>query len=353
MSTCYSFYSFSDIFTTDPPKTSRTLRSNTNPDTLLPHDIITYGFLNHPRAPAPFPLHSTTMTTSANTMSSPSFITSLQNAALKDLPKFTGDSSHKVTQFITSIEQLSTFAELNDSMLRSIAIIKLGGAAFNWYDNNKTSLTTWALLKSHLLDRFQPSLSTIKTQLKDRKQQSGESLLIYYDDVIDLCKQVDCDMPLHMIVDYLQDGLRDELKIHVKRHMKTLTTELTPAIFLKVARNEEELHQEISSAHQSSIVSPQPYFAHLTTATSKPAGPPALARSSDTSNARSSRAPPYLHSSSSSRPRPLMPPKQYQPCLICNRSNHRTIDCYSKQPSGCYKCGAPDHHVRQCSQVFH
>jgi hypothetical protein len=172
------------------------------------------------------------------------FMNTLQTIALKELTKFTGDPSQKVTQFINAIEQIGTFTELNDSMLHSLATIKLDGAAFNWYDNNKESLTSWSSLKTHLLERFKPSLSAVKTQLKERKQQSGETLLAYYDDVIDLCKQVDSEMPLHMIVDYLQDGLREELKIQVKCHMKTLNIELTPAIFLKIARTIEFDYEE-------------------------------------------------------------------------------------------------------------
>jgi hypothetical protein len=276
----------------------------------------------------------------------------LQTTALKELAKFTGDPSQKVTQFINSIEQIGTFTELNDSMLHSLATIKLGGAAFNWYDNNKETLNSWSSLKTHLLERFKPSLSAAKTQLKERKQESGETLLVYYDEMVDLCKQVDSDMPLHMIVDYLQDGLRPELKIHVKRHMKSLNVELTPAIFLKIARNEEELQHEISSTQQSSTVPAQPYFARLTAATSRFVTPhqPSI-RASTTSNVRLPRSPAYPPSSSQ-QPRPLMSQTQYQPCLICKKTNHRTIDCYSKQPSGCYKCGVQGHTVRQCPQVF-
>jgi hypothetical protein len=272
---------------------------------------------------------------------------------LKELTKFTGDPSQKVTQFINAIEQIGTFTESNDSMLHTLATIKLGGAAFNWYDNNKGTLNSWSSLKTHLLERFKPSLSAAKTQLKERKQQPGETLLAYYDDVVDLCKQVDSEMPLHMIVDYLQDGLREELKIHVKRHMRTLNVELTPAIFLKTARNEEELQQEISSTHQTSIVSSQPYFARLTAATSKPVTPHQNPiRTPSTSNVQPRRSTIYPRSSPSYHPRPLMSPNQYYPCLICNQSNHRTIDCHFKQPTGCYKCGIHGHNVRSCPQVF-
>ncbi len=72
------------------------------------------------------------------TMSVNPFMNTLQTIALKELTKFTGDPSQKVTQFINAIEQIGTFTELNDSMLHSLATIKLDGAAFNWYDNNKT-----------------------------------------------------------------------------------------------------------------------------------------------------------------------------------------------------------------------
>lgn len=284
---------------------------------------------------------------------SANFMSTLQTTALKELPKFTGDPSEKITHFINSIEQIGRFTETNDSILHSLATIKLGGAAYNWYENNKPDLGSWSSLKTQLLERFKPSLSMAKTHLKERKQQPGESLLSYYDEVVDLCHQVDSDMPLHMIVDYLQDGLRDELKVHVKRHMKTLTVDPTPAIFLKIARIEDELQHEMSSTHQSSVVPSPPYFAHLTTATGKPTGSSHTSvRPSGAFSIRSDRTPPYLHSNSP-QPRPLMSKRQYQPCLICNRSNHRTIDCYSKQSFGCYKCGAPDHNVRQCPQVFH
>ncbi|CAF1684887.1 unnamed protein product, partial [Rotaria magnacalcarata] len=112
--------------------------------------------------------------------------------------------------------------------------IKLGEAAFNCYDNNKETSRSWRELKQHLLDRFKQSRSTPKTQLKERKQQPGETLIAYYDDIRDLCKQVNNNIPLNIIVDYLQDGLRHELRIHIKRQLKTLNGEPTPAIFRKL-----------------------------------------------------------------------------------------------------------------------
>ncbi|CAF2126269.1 unnamed protein product [Rotaria magnacalcarata] len=107
---------------------------------------------------------------------------------------------------------------------------------------SSTQMESNSELKHDLLDRFKQSRSTPKTQLKECKQQPGETLIAYYDDIRDLCKQVDTNIPLHMIVDYLQDGLRHELKIHVERQLKALNDEHTPAMFSKIACDEEELH---------------------------------------------------------------------------------------------------------------
>jgi len=297
---------------------------------------------------------STTASSSVTTTTtSDPFLVSLQATALKELQKFTGDPTQKVTHFINAIEQLGTFTSLNDSMLHAVATLKLGGSAFNWYDNNKESLNSWFSLKTSLLERFKPSLSAAKTQLKERHQQPGESLLGYYDDVIDLCKQVDSAMPLHMIVDYLQDGVRDELKIHVKRRMKTLPVDPSPAQFLKIARDEEELQKEFSYSSSSNTTATQPYFAHLTAATSAAIAHPDRSNNGSRSTTfQSSRPTHTLNPLMSSSPRFATPYNRYRPCLICNQSNHRTINCFHKQPSGCYKCGAPDHVVHQCPQVF-
>ncbi|CAF1539454.1 unnamed protein product [Adineta ricciae] len=257
------------------------------------------------------------------------FLASLQATALKELQKFTGDPSQKVVHFINSIEQLRTFTPLTDAMLHAVATLKLGGSAFSWYENNRDSLNSWSSLKAHLLERFKPSLSTAKTRLKERRQQPGDSLLVYYDDIIDPCQQVDHSMPHHMIIDYLQDGLRDELKIHVKRRMRTFTEPPSPAQFLKIARDEEELQQEVLYSQTSVINTTQAYFAPVSAVTSVPPllSPPFMNTLS------------YDHSSS----RSPQSQNQYRPCLICKQSNHRTINRREKNPLVVINGGVPSY----------
>ena len=254
---------------------------------------------------------------------------------MKELTKFTGDPDQKVTQFVDAVEHIGTFTEWTDPALHTLATIELGGLAFNWYNNNKDTLRTWPLLKANLLDRFQPSISVTKTRLKTRRQQPDESLSAFYEDIIELCKQVDKDMPIYMIVDYLQDGVRDDLKVHIKRRMATMPDAPSPALFLKIARAEDELQKDVSAALPPSLFS-QPYFGHVAVATNPSMAVPHHYHTPSTSYHSG-------HPNSASR---------YRPCFICNKTNHRTIDCYGKQPSGCFKCGDPTHVIRACPQVF-
>ena len=275
-------------------------------------------------------------TAPAHSSASSSFL-ALQQAALKELPRFNGEPEQKVTHFVDTVEHIGTFTNWNDAALHTLATIKLGGIAFNWYTNNKDDLTTWPLLKSHLLERFQPSVSLTKTKLKNRRQHPNEPLSTFYDDILELCKQVDRQMPMYMIVDYLVDGVRDDLRIHVKRLMANTTETLNAAFFLKIARAEDELQKEISSVQPPSSFS-QPYFGPVAAATYR--AHPSQHTTIDHPTTSTYRK----HSSRSAQ--------TYRPCLICNRSTHRTIDCSRKQPSGCFKCGDPEHVVHNCPQVF-
>jgi hypothetical protein len=43
--------------------------------------------------------------------------------------------------------------------------------------------------------------------------------------------------------------------------------------------------------------------------------------------------------------------QRFRPCLICNKSNHRTIDCRRKRSNGCFKYGHQTHMIRNRPQV--
>ena len=215
-----------------------------------------------------------------------------------------------------------------------VATLQLAGTVFNWYDNNKDTLQSWRDLKHHLLERFKPSLSTAKMQLKEWKQQPSEPLITYDDGIIELCKQVNKNMHLNVCIDYLKDGLRQELKIHVERQLKTFNNTPASAMSLKIARDEEELQNEFSVEGQTTVSPPQPYFSQCVSVTGK------SSNIFDTPTDGHKFLPRRLRNH---RTRSSTPYQQYCSCLVNNRSNHRTVDRYNKKPNSCYKSGDLNH----------
>jgi hypothetical protein len=125
-----------------------------------------------------------------------------------------------------------------------------------------------------------------------------------------------------MIVNYLQDDVRDDFQIHVKLSLRTITKELTPAMFFKVARDKEDLQREISFSSMSTHSSSS-YFASVISTTHT---------SSTRNNHASQSGRSYLRHFTDSRSISRVPfmNGRFRPCLICRRCTHRTIDCYNK-----------------------
>ncbi|CAF1479931.1 unnamed protein product, partial [Didymodactylos carnosus] len=75
------------------------------------------------------------------------------------------------------------------------------------------------------MERFEPteSLSKIFEKLKERKQQSGETIMSFYDAIIKLCREYDPSMSQRMMISWLENDAKDSLKIQIKRQMKVLT----------------------------------------------------------------------------------------------------------------------------------
>jgi hypothetical protein len=313
---------------------------------------------------------------------------------LSNLEKFNGGEDQKILRFINNIERVGKIIEANDSLLHCMCTAKLDGEAKRWYENN-LSLTQWENLKSALLERFTTSdpSSKIFEQLKERKQKPEETITSYYDAIIKLCHEYDPSMSQKMMISWLENGVKDSLKLHIKRQMKSLPeTARTTQAFLKIAKDEQEL-QEVVVPTSDTTTSYVPYFSNTVSTTlhetenthpntRKHPHPLRTTTSAHqqqgkfnvqqrtTSRTRSSlpqqnsftfkpntstsrRNTQYIQSQNyTSSNSPNVGTRQFKPCSICKRNNHRTSDCYYKKPNGCYKCGQSDHHIRDCPQVF-
>jgi hypothetical protein len=185
---------------------------------------------------------------------------------LSNLEKLSDGEEQKVLQFINSIERIGNMIEANDNILHCMCTAKLDGEAKRWYEDNMT-LTQWENLKPALLERFttSDSSSRIFEQLKDRKQKSDETITSYYDAIIKLCHEYDSSMSQKMMISWIENGIKDSLKIQIKRQMKLLSESArTTRAFLKIAKDEQELQEEISPAPTPSYV---PYFGNTVSTT--------------------------------------------------------------------------------------
>jgi hypothetical protein len=320
---------------------------------------------------------------------------------LSNLAKFNGDGESKVLQFINNIERIGKMVDASDDILCCMCTAKLDGEAKSWYENN-TSLTEWENVKTALLERFTTSDSSSKIfeQLKERKQKPDETITSYHDTIIKLCHEYDSTMSQKMKISWLENGIKDSLKIQIKRQMKLLPESArTTQAFLKIAKDEQELQEENSFGSES-IQPYLPYITNTVAATSQ------QTRNKFEDEPKPSYSPPHhetYHQYKQYKPpskfvKPLMSgpynrdstyqqrsnPRQqrslhsftynaqqgqpennksdnsfkqknfqHNPCSLCQRNNHRTIDCYYKKPHGCYKCGQSDHRLRDCPQVFY
>ncbi|CAF2136424.1 unnamed protein product [Rotaria magnacalcarata] len=190
-------------------------------------------------------------------------------------------------------------------------------------------------------------------------------------------------MSQKMIISWLENGIKDSLKIPIKRQMKALSDSArTTQAFLKIAKDEQELQEE--NVPERETTAPYiPYFSNTVSTTLKtpenihPSESQHL-HQTQTTNTREAnnlyqqqkhfnvqqRSPPRirhipsqhhsfnLQSQSSTSRRNIqhiptehaasnnsstMNMRQYGPCSICRRKNHRTIDCHHRKTFGCFR----------------
>ncbi|CAF3387421.1 unnamed protein product, partial [Rotaria socialis] len=217
--------------------------------------------------------------------------------------------------------------------------------------------------------------------LKQRKQLHDEPVTSYFDDIVNLCKEIDPQMSELMMIKHLMSGIHPEFQKELSRRESTMNT-LNE--FLKYAKIEQDLNDTFENFHRLSIESTKPNFEinhrQIPSLTNMIERPKQQYQFMNKMN-------PHSHSFTTQRsdykrnsnyqyePRSTFTPnknmqynshqhelqqKNYinnqllsQPlfnhCRICSRQNHRTIDCFHKQTTGCFNCGQ-NHTVRECTK---
>ncbi|CAF2749573.1 unnamed protein product [Rotaria sp. Silwood2] len=286
-----------------------------------------------------------------------------QKESHRNLQSFTGDLTQDVDEYIERIENIGSLTNEPGEVLQILLKEKLTGQAERWFKDNQDSLTTWSTLRTCLRERFQqPWLNqTLFSTLDNRKQEAHESVNDYYDVVCRLCRRIDPKMSKQMILHFLQKGVRDEIKTNITRLMLT-DNDPTPETFLKFAKIEEHVEKMNQSLDTNNTYFNRPTESYMMTSAVK---------SSSTAKQYTNHMPPLSKPYSLNQPPVHENSNYYQPfhtsnvsqnyalnnrvrsyqgsqvtplspCLICGLRNHRTIECYQRQPDGCFKSGSDD-----------
>jgi hypothetical protein len=313
-------------------------------------------------------------------MTDQTLLAKARKARFDDLPNFSGHPSEDVERFLKSIKNIT---KANDaSQNREILEIvrgKLTKSAGLWFDNNEFAFEKWSDFETAFRNRYFPATIISKKfdTLKQRKQLHDESIVSYYDDVINLCREIDPNMSEQYIIQHLMSGLNPKLKKELFRRESSINT-LNE--FLKYAKLEQDLHDVYEKDWQSLSESKQVYSSpdHTSipslTATIKPSRQyyhqqrqinhypnSNLTQSSAfkrNSTVQRTNRTPTADKQTWNNTQQLSFKKQvnnqptnqnqFNKCKVCGRTNHRTIDCYHKRTIGCYNCGQ-NHNVRDCT----
>jgi hypothetical protein len=293
---------------------------------------------------------------------------SSQQEAMKKIIEFSGESIEMdIDEWLYDLTNLFSLMKLKDETKILETMGKLTGSALRWYQENLTSFNDWRSAEKSLRNRFKPFISDsqLMQEFFQLRQEENQSITSFYENVIRKYRKARTLITEQQVITVLQTGVKHSLKEYLIRNEQDITK---PEEWLTFAREEEYIQQRIQ---QQRHVSPQasknkPYFdSFLPTATvqykpldnqrpghhahkpqhhyqSKPyAGGNYQAYQQQTRNPSAVQRRQITPEHATRKP---------NSCLICNRSNHRTMECYHKKENGCFKCGQSTHRVRHCPQ---
>jgi Retrotransposon gag protein len=315
-------------------------------------------------------------------MADPSILARARKARFDDLISFSGQPSEDVEQFLKSIKNITKATnESNNHELLEIVRGKLIQSAGIWFDNNEAKFKTWSDFEVAFRNRYLATTTTSKKfeQLKQRRQKPDELIINYCDEIINLCQEVDPKMSDLTIIQYLLSGLKTNVRKELSRRESAMNS---LDEFLKYAKIEQDLNDTFGKFGEMVIDQQQPQtnWDHLSDQTTAAINAweheyrngnrngqfkrPMHTQSSDlqrNSNRRgvNSSQPLWNLTRNFSRrndqiqktvaPQANASQKNIT-CKICGRKNHRTINCFYKKPTGCFKCGQ-DHMIRDCTML--
>ncbi|CAF4325582.1 unnamed protein product [Didymodactylos carnosus] len=111
----------------------------------------------------------------------------LLDATVKDFPKFSGNKSENIDDWIRSLTVKFIALDIDDDAKRKWAPQFLTGEALKWYLTQHTSLKTWDEFQQAVRTNYpptpEPTRASTFQQLLTRKQTMEEKFIHYYTDM--------------------------------------------------------------------------------------------------------------------------------------------------------------------------
>jgi hypothetical protein len=302
-------------------------------------------------------------------------VTRARKARYDDLPNFSGHPSEDAERFLKNIKNITKANDdSSDHQILEIVRGKLTQTAGTWFDDHESQFTKWSDFDRAFRNRY-VSTTIIRTKfdkLTQRKQRHDESITSYYDEIVNLCREIDSNMSDKIIIQHLMSGIKPEFQKEILRRKSSMQS-LTD--FLEYAKIEQDLHDTFERSKEMTRQTSQPYFKYnplpisQCTATTQQEIPNYynIYRPSRQSYSKTTQSSDSTRNSMAKHERQYLPtplanydekPRtanrstvtvKFDACKICGLHNHRSIDCIHKCSFGCYNCGQ-NHSVRDCSQ---
>jgi hypothetical protein len=193
-------------------------------------------------------------------MADPTLLAKARKARFDDLPNFSGHPSEDVERFLKCIKNLTKANdESHNPEILEIVRGKLTQSAGIWFDDNESNFRKWSDFETAFRNRYFSSTLIDKKfdKLKQRQQLQDEPVALYFEDVVNLCREIDTNMPDLMIIRHLMSGINPDFRKELFRHQSSMNT---LSEFLKYAKVEQDLYDTFEKSRHLSIKSEQPYY---------------------------------------------------------------------------------------------
>jgi len=262
-----------------------------------------------------------------------------QKEAMKKIPEFSGEENElDIDEWLFDLTNLFSLMKLTDETKILETMGKLTGPALRWYQQHLYSFTSWDETEKALKERFKEptSDSQLMKEFFQLQQEENQSIAAFYETVIRKYRKAKKFITEHQVITVLQNGVKNSLKEYLIRKEKDINS---PEKWLELAREEDYIQKRIQQRHEETTQTK--FETILPTAT---INPPAV-KTQHGQQQRRRHVKPFDNQSHHQQKKKI---RQTSKCLICNRQNHTTSQCFYKKESGCFKCGQSNHQLRNC-----